>query len=51
VPVREIFPTIPNPWFINAHTDRWLLRDSPCRRQVWQWMAETVSAARRAVGH
>jgi hypothetical protein len=48
VPVREIFPTIPNPWFVNAHTDRWLLRDSPWRRQAWQWMAETVSPARRA---
>ena len=45
VPVKEIFPTIPNPWFSNPHTDRWLLRDSPWRRQVWQWMGQTVSHA------
>jgi hypothetical protein len=50
VPVREIFPTIPNQWFFKAHTDRWLLRDSPWRRQVWQWMAETVAQAQRASG-
>ena len=33
VPVQEIFPTIPNPWFVKSHTDRWLLRDSPYRRR------------------
>lgn len=47
VQVREIFPTIPNPWFVKSHTDRWLLRDSPWRRQVWEWMTETVARATR----
>lgn len=45
VPVAEIFPTIPNQWFIHPHSDRWLLRDSPYRRQVWQWMNDTISQA------
>lgn len=48
VPVKEIFTTIPNRWFYQSHTDRWLLRDSVWRRHVWQWMAETVSLARQA---
>lgn len=50
VKVREIFPTIPNQWFVNAHTDRWLLRDSPWRRQACQWMAETVAQAQHDSG-
>jgi len=49
VPVSAIFPTIPNPWFFKPHTDRWLLRDSASRRQVWQWLAETVAESARKI--
>lgn len=42
VPVKEIFPKIPNDMMIHPHTDRWLFVDSEARRQAWNWM-EKVS--------
>jgi hypothetical protein len=42
VPVKEIFPQIPNTLMIHPHTDRWMFVDSEARRQAWNWM-EKVS--------
>ena len=42
VPVKKIFPQIPNALIIHPHTDRWMFVDSRERRQVWRWM-EKVS--------
>ena len=43
VRVREIFPVIPNALFINAHTDRWLLRPSADRQTAWNWVANVLT--------
>lgn len=43
VHVRDIFRTFPNDVAIHPHTDRWLLEDSPDRRQVWAWVDRVVS--------
>lgn len=42
VPVKEIFPQIPNALMIHPHTDRWMFVDSEARKQAWSWM-EKVS--------
>ena len=42
VPVKKIFPQIPNALMIHPHTDRWMFVDSRERRQIWKWM-EKVS--------
>jgi hypothetical protein len=34
----EIFGKFPNALAIHPHTDRWLLKDSPDRQQVWAWV-------------
>lgn len=44
VPVRKIFPEIPNPLFIHPHTDRWLFVDSRERRKAWRWMEKTLQS-------
>ena len=38
VPVKKMFPQIPNELMIHPHTDRWLFVDSKERKQVWKWM-------------
>jgi len=38
VPIKEIFPQIPNALIVHPHTDRWMFVDSKERRQVWKWM-------------
>ena len=42
VPIKKIFPQIPNALMIHPHTDRWMFVDSEERQQVWNWM-EKVS--------
>ncbi|QDV25714.1 hypothetical protein [Aureliella helgolandensis] len=39
----EILGSFPNEFAQAAHTDRWLLRPSRDRRQVWEWMERVAS--------
>ncbi|MHB8897875.1 MAG: hypothetical protein ACYC6Y_03915 [Thermoguttaceae bacterium] len=48
VRVDEIFGKFPNELAIHPHTDRWLLKDSPDRRQVWAWVERVLSSSHRA---
>jgi hypothetical protein len=38
VPMTQFFPKIPNPYFINAHTDIWPLFDNPSSRRAREWI-------------
>ena len=38
VPIKNLFPQIPNALIPHPHTDRWMFVDSKERRQVWKWM-------------
>jgi hypothetical protein len=38
VPMKQLFPTIPNPYFIHAHTDMWPLFDNPNSRMAREWI-------------
>ncbi|MBM4090192.1 MAG: hypothetical protein FJ276_12340, partial [Planctomycetes bacterium] len=44
LPVRtgEIFHEFPNEWAVHPHTDRWLVKDSANRQQVWAWVDRVV---------
>jgi hypothetical protein len=42
IPVKEIFPQIPNALMIHPHTDRWIFVDSKERRKVWEWMEKVT---------
>jgi hypothetical protein len=48
VHVGEIFAGFPNETAIHPHTDRWLLKDSPDRQQVWAWVEEVLRRSHRA---
>jgi len=43
IQTEEILGAYPNDFAIHAHNDRWLLRDSPARTQVWQWVDRVIS--------
>ena len=38
VPMKQLFPKIPNAYFIDAHTDRWPLFDNPSSRRAREWV-------------
>jgi hypothetical protein len=38
IPINEIFPVIPNVWFNDAHTDRWLLFDNEYTVKARSWL-------------
>jgi len=38
VPVKQLFPRIPNDYFIHAHTDLWPLFDHPSSRRIRDWI-------------
>jgi hypothetical protein len=38
VPMKELFPKIPNSYFTNAHTDMWPLFDNPSSRRAREWV-------------
>ena len=42
VPMSELFD-IPNKYFIAAHTDLWMCKDSPYRQQARQWLKEQIT--------
>ena len=44
VPVKTIFPQIPNSLLIHSHTDRWMYVDSAERKQAWEWFQNVVGA-------
>lgn len=48
VPVHKIFGKFPNELAVHPHTDRWLLKDSPERRLVWDWAEEVLQRSHRA---
>lgn len=43
VNIPGIFPEFPNELAIHPHTDRWLLKDSPDRRRVWDWASQVLN--------
>jgi hypothetical protein len=42
VHVGDILGPFPNKFSKHPHTDRWLLKDSPERRIVWQWLKRVL---------
>jgi hypothetical protein len=38
VPMRQLFPEIPNAYFVDAHTDMWPLFDHPNSRRAREWI-------------
>ncbi len=38
VPMKQIFPKIPNDYFLSAHTDMWPLFDNPSSRRAREWV-------------
>lgn len=38
VPMKQLFPKIPNLYFIDAHTDMWPLFDNPSSRRAREWI-------------
>jgi hypothetical protein len=39
-PMKQLFPQIPNPYFIDAHTDLWPLFDNPHSRRARDWVTK-----------
>ncbi len=48
VATAEIFGAFPNESAVHPHTDRWLLKASPAREKVWQWVERALSNRSRA---
>lgn len=44
IDTRKILGPFPNPIAKSAHTDRWLLRPSDYRRDVWKWFNGVLSS-------
>ena len=40
VPMKQLFPKIPNAYFIDAHTDMWPLFDNPTSRRAREWVSK-----------
>ena len=40
VPMKRLFPKIPNAYFIDAHTDLWPLFDHPSGRRAREWVSK-----------
>ena len=38
VPMKRLFPQIPNPYFVAEHTDKWPLFDNPSSRRAREWI-------------
>ncbi|HAX97244.1 MAG TPA: hypothetical protein DCY35_12120 [Prolixibacteraceae bacterium] len=38
IPIKELFPEIPNEVFFNSHTDRWLLAETFYSRKAREWL-------------
>ena len=43
VPMKQFFPTVPNPYFKAYHTDLWPLFDTPCGRNARQWLSRWLA--------
>ena len=43
----DIFTKFPNELAMHSHTDRWLLKDSPDRQQVWAWVEHVLRRSGR----
>ena len=48
VDTTAIFGKFPNRWAVHPHTDRWLLKDSPYRQRVWDWVDRVVRQSQKA---
>lgn len=44
VPMRRLFPKIPNAYFPDAHTDMWPLFENPSSRRAREWVRRTGGA-------
>jgi len=42
MPMKQYFPQIPNPWFVNAHTDLWPMFDNPMSQQARDWVRKSA---------
>jgi hypothetical protein len=42
IPIKKIFPAVPNALVLTCHTDRWMLVDSTERQQARIWLQKTL---------
>lgn len=46
VDMGKIFAKFPNDLAVHPHNDRWLLKDSPERKKVWEWVDGVIEKPR-----
>ncbi len=42
IPTQDILGPFPNAYAVHPHNDRWLIKDSAQRRQIWRWVYDVV---------